>query len=47
MNSKIKIDPKVKDVLKLLAAGAIITTVVLFPGIAALGLASQGLTLQG
>lgn len=37
MNSKIKIDPKVKDVLKLLAAGAIITTVVLFPGIAALG----------
>lgn len=37
MNSKVKIDPKVKDVLKLLAAGAIITTVVLFPGIAALG----------
>lgn len=37
MNSKIKIDPKVKDVLKLLAAGVIITTVVLFPGIAALG----------
>lgn len=31
----IKIDPKVKDVLKLLAAGAILTTVVLFPGIAA------------
>lgn len=37
MNNKIKVNPKVKDVLKLLAAGAILTTVVLFPGIAALG----------
>jgi len=32
-----KINPKVKEVLKLLAAGVILTTVVLFPGIAALG----------
>lgn len=32
-----KISPKVKEVLKLLAAGVILTTVVLFPGIAALG----------
>lgn len=30
------INPKVKDVLKLLAAGVILTTVVLFPGIAAI-----------
>jgi len=37
MNNEIRIDPKVKDVLKLLAAGAILTTVILFPGIAALG----------
>ena len=36
-NIEIKIDPKVKDVLMLLAAGVILTTVVLFPGIAALG----------
>ncbi len=36
-NIEIKIDPKVKDVLMLLAAGAILTTVVLFPGIAAIG----------
>lgn len=32
-----KIDPRVKDILKLLTAGAVLTTVVLFPGIAALG----------
>jgi len=37
MSDGIRIDPKVKDVLKLLAAGVILTTVVLFPGIAALG----------
>lgn len=34
---KEKFDPRVKDVLKLLVAGAILTTTVLFPGIAALG----------
>jgi len=32
-----KINPKVKEVLKLLAAGVILTTVVLVPGIAAIG----------
>lgn len=32
-----RVNPRVKDVLKLLAAGAILITVVLFPGIAALG----------
>lgn len=32
---KNKLNPRVKDVLKLLAAGAILTTVILFPGIAA------------
>jgi len=37
VKKEIKINPKVKDVLKLLAAGAILTTVVLFPGIAAIG----------
>lgn len=37
MSNGIKIDPKVKDVLKLLAAGVVLTTVVLFPGIAAIG----------
>lgn len=37
MSDEIRIDPKVKAVLKLLAAGVILTTVVLFPGIAALG----------
>lgn len=37
MSSGVRIDPKVKDVLKLLAAGVVLTTVVLFPGIAALG----------
>lgn len=31
-----KINPKVKDVLKLLAAGVVLSTVVLFPGIAAI-----------
>lgn len=31
-----KIDPRVKDVLKLLAVGVILTTTVLFPGIVAL-----------
>lgn len=31
-----RIDPKVKDVLKLLASGVLLTTVVLFPGIAAI-----------
>lgn len=36
-NNKDRIDPKVKDVLKLLAAGVILATVVLFPGIAAIG----------
>ena len=34
---ELKINPKVKDVLKLLAVGAILTTVILFPGIAAIG----------
>lgn len=37
MNDGVRIDPKVKDVLKLLAAGVVLTTVVLFPGIAAIG----------
>ena len=37
MGKEIKINPKVRDVLKLLAAGVILTTVVLFPGIAAIG----------
>lgn len=37
MSDGIRIDPKVKDVLKLLASGVILSTVVLFPGIAALG----------
>lgn len=37
MNNKTRIDPKVRDVLKLLAVGVVLTTVVLFPGIAALG----------
>lgn len=37
MSSKIRIDPKVKDVLKLLTVGIVLTTVVLFPGIAAFG----------
>lgn len=32
-----KIDPRVKDVLKLLATGIILTTTILFPGIAAFG----------
>lgn len=36
-SNRIKIDPKVRDVLKLLAAGVILSTVVLLPGIAALG----------
>ena len=34
---EVKINPKVKEVLKLLAAGVILTTIVLFPGVAALG----------
>ena len=37
MKEEAKINPKVKDVLKLLAVGAVLTTVVLFPGIAAIG----------
>lgn len=36
-NDGIKIDPKVKDVLKLLAAGVVLSTVILFPGLAAIG----------
>lgn len=37
MKKALQINPKVKDVLKLLAAGVILSTVVLFPGIAAIG----------
>lgn len=37
LQNKEKVYPRVKDVLKLLAAGVILTTAVLFPGIAAIG----------
>lgn len=37
IKNEIRIDPKVKDILKLLAAGVILATVVIFPGLAAIG----------